>query len=119
MKKNQAMQRQLVGLLGQEVVDFPADPVESQSHPSIPFRLPVIEENQVNCEICHRKLSSHYRLKKYIARTPAIIVSIVKRSWCLGQPHNPLKLPVPPNQEMWTTELLVEFARKSTTVIRS
>ena len=59
MKKNQAMQQQLAGLLGQEVVDFPADLVESQSHPTIPFRLPLIKEDQVNCEICHRKLSSH------------------------------------------------------------
>ena len=59
MKENQAMQRQLVGLLGQKVSGFPADPIESQSHPTIPLRLPVIEEDQVSCEICHRKLSSH------------------------------------------------------------
>ena len=61
------MQRQLAGLIGHEVVDFPADPIESQSHPTTPFRLPVIEEVQVNCEICQRKFSSHYRLKKHEA----------------------------------------------------
>ena len=69
MKKHQAIQRQLAGLLGQEVADFLLILVEFQSHPTIPFRLPVIEEDQVNCEICHRKLSSHCRLKKYMDLT--------------------------------------------------
>ena len=36
-----------------------------------------------------------------------------------GQPQNPMKLPVPQNQDMLTVEPLVEFARKSTTVLRS
>ena len=61
------MQRLLVGFLRQEVVDFPDDPIESQSHPTRLSRLPVIEEDQVNCEIHHRKLSSHYRFKEPIA----------------------------------------------------